>query len=155
MVEQEKQEDLEEELTHILEECRLVLPGIQALFGFQLVAVFNERFEKGLTSAQQLQHFVSILFITLAIIFVLTPAAYHRQAEPHDVSLKLVRRSTYFLMLGMIGLMSGICIDLALVADMILNRLVPSVAISIFFFLSFMGMWFVFPRLSARRRGLR
>lgn len=26
---------------HLLEECRMVLPGIQALFGFQLIAVFN------------------------------------------------------------------------------------------------------------------
>ena len=26
---------------YLLEECRMVLPGIQALFGFQLVAVFN------------------------------------------------------------------------------------------------------------------
>jgi hypothetical protein len=27
-----------------IEEARMVLPGIQALFGFQLIAVFNERF---------------------------------------------------------------------------------------------------------------
>jgi hypothetical protein len=25
----------------LLDECRMVLPGIQALFGFQLIAVFN------------------------------------------------------------------------------------------------------------------
>jgi len=28
----------------LLEECRMVLPGIQALFGFQLIVVFNSRF---------------------------------------------------------------------------------------------------------------
>jgi hypothetical protein len=27
-----------------IDEARMVLPGIQALFGFQLIAVFNERF---------------------------------------------------------------------------------------------------------------
>ena len=27
-----------------IEEARMVLPGIQALFGFQLVTVFNDRF---------------------------------------------------------------------------------------------------------------
>jgi len=26
---------------YLIEECRMVLPGIQALFGFQLIAVFN------------------------------------------------------------------------------------------------------------------
>jgi hypothetical protein len=32
----------------LLEECRMVLPGIQALFGFQLIAVFNARFAERL-----------------------------------------------------------------------------------------------------------
>jgi hypothetical protein len=32
---------LEEETRTIIEEARMVLPGIQALFGFQLIAVFN------------------------------------------------------------------------------------------------------------------
>jgi len=31
-------------ISHLLEECRMVLPGIQALFGFQLIAVFNQPF---------------------------------------------------------------------------------------------------------------
>ena len=34
----------------------MVLPGIQALFGFQLIAVFNERF-KELTEDERLIHF--------------------------------------------------------------------------------------------------
>jgi len=28
----------------MLDECRMVLPGLQALFGFQLIAVFNSGF---------------------------------------------------------------------------------------------------------------
>jgi hypothetical protein len=39
-----------------IEEARMVLPGIQALFGFQLIAIFNERF-KELTEDEQLIHF--------------------------------------------------------------------------------------------------
>jgi hypothetical protein len=30
---------LETAATYILEECRMVLPGVQALFGFQMIAV--------------------------------------------------------------------------------------------------------------------
>ena len=29
-----------------IEEARMVLPGIQALFGFQFITVFNERFRQ-------------------------------------------------------------------------------------------------------------
>jgi len=35
---------LSQAVSHLLEECRMVLPGLQALFGFQLVAVFNTAF---------------------------------------------------------------------------------------------------------------
>ena len=38
---------------YLLEECRMVLPGIQALFGFQLVAVFNQSFGEKLSSGEQ------------------------------------------------------------------------------------------------------
>jgi hypothetical protein len=45
--------DPEKSLTHLLEECRMVLPGIQALFGFQLVAVFNTPFKQLLDDREQ------------------------------------------------------------------------------------------------------
>ena len=38
-----KKESLEEEVDHILGEGRMVLPGIEASFGFQLIAVFDQR----------------------------------------------------------------------------------------------------------------
>ena len=32
---------LPEVVTHLLEECRMVLPRLQALLGFQCIAIFN------------------------------------------------------------------------------------------------------------------
>jgi hypothetical protein len=63
-----------------IEEARMVLPGIQALFGFQLIAVFNERF-KELAEDEQLIHFSATVLVTIAIGLIMTPAAYHRLAE--------------------------------------------------------------------------
>jgi hypothetical protein len=40
---------LDSAASHLLEECRMVLPGIQALFGFQLIAVFNQNFGESLS----------------------------------------------------------------------------------------------------------
>ncbi|MDQ2943358.1 MAG: hypothetical protein M3R21_06785 [Candidatus Dormibacteraeota bacterium] len=42
--------------THLLNEGRMVLPGIQALFGFQLIAVFNQTFSQRLSPAEQYLH---------------------------------------------------------------------------------------------------
>jgi hypothetical protein len=40
-----EKESLKEEMTSVIEEARMVIPGVQALFGFQTMAVFNVRFE--------------------------------------------------------------------------------------------------------------
>src|SRR5439155_16789122 len=63
----------------ILEECRMVLPGIQALFGFQLIAVFSARFQSALTANEQRLHMVAIVLIVLSTAMIMTPAAYHLQ----------------------------------------------------------------------------
>src|SRR5438445_33623 len=46
--------------SHLLEECRMVLPGIQALFGFQLIAVFNQGFGEKLSHGAQLDGIVLV-----------------------------------------------------------------------------------------------
>lgn len=56
---------LSQAATYLLEECRMVLPGIQAIFGFQLIAVFNSRFED-LSQAFQRAHFVSLTSVAVA-----------------------------------------------------------------------------------------
>jgi len=79
-------EALEREANHVIEEARMVLPGIQALFGFQLVAVFNNRFETALSPQEQTLHLAALVLVTLAIVLIMAPAAYHRQAERGRVS---------------------------------------------------------------------
>ena len=52
----EKPVELEKAVTYALEDARMILPGIQALFGFQLVAVFNERFAEIFDETGQALH---------------------------------------------------------------------------------------------------
>jgi len=40
-----RRESLEEEATHLGGEARMLLPGVQTFLGFQLMSVFNQRFE--------------------------------------------------------------------------------------------------------------
>ncbi len=71
---------------YLLDECRMVLPGIQALFGFQLVAVFNEGFHHYLSSGEQRLHLLAIVLIAIAIAFAMAPAALHRQSGPEEIT---------------------------------------------------------------------
>ena len=73
-------ETLEEEATHATDEARMVLPGVQAILGFQLIAVFNQRFEN-LSTAQQYVHLDAFLLVALAMSLLMAPAAYHRRCR--------------------------------------------------------------------------
>src|SRR5437773_70894 len=79
---------------HILEECRMVLPGIQALFGFQLIAVFNPGFAEKLSTVEQQLHLVSTLLTVCAVALVMTPAALHRQIDPLAVNRRFIKSRT-------------------------------------------------------------
>ena len=91
MADQKEQLSLDSAARHILEECRMVLPGIQALFGFQLIAVFNQGFSDKLSTVQQQLHFISIILTICAVALVMSPAALHRQIDPLAVTRRVYR----------------------------------------------------------------
>jgi hypothetical protein len=73
---------LSDAATYLLDECRMVLPGIQALFGFQLIVVFNPGFDQKLSATEQQLHLTAIGLIATAVAIIMTPAAYNRQSTP-------------------------------------------------------------------------
>ncbi len=135
----------------LLEESRMVLPGMQALFGFQLIAVFNDTFFDKLGSTQQRLHLLAISLVVLAIAVIMTPAAYHRVTSPRAVSGHFIAASSRMLLLSMGPLALAVCIDLYVVAWLVVGQDVAVVLAS--FLLAVFGyMWFVLPRVKRVRR---
>ena len=143
----EVKEKLPELVSHLLEECRMVLPGIQALFGFQLVAVFNQGFWEKLNGVEQHIHLMAVALLIIAIALVMTPAAYHRQAERDGVSEQFVVLSSRVLLWSMVPLVLAICLDFYLIARLILHNAVLSAAFTILLCALFVIPWFILPRL--------
>jgi Family of unknown function (DUF6328) len=131
---------------YLLEECRTVLPGMQALFGFQLIAVFNQTFGEKCSSLEQKLHLVALIMVAIAIALVMTPAAIHRQTGARLVTNEFVESSTKLLLTSMFPLLSGICIELYLIARLITNSKEISLMISFFVLAVFASLWFFFPR---------
>jgi hypothetical protein len=103
----------------LLEECRMVLPGIQGLFGFQLIAVFSEGFHQRLQGYEQELHLGAIALTGLAIALIMTPAAINRRLDPRVVSAGFVALSARLLLWSMLPLALGLCLDFYLVARVI------------------------------------
>jgi hypothetical protein len=139
-----QKEPLSEVASHLLEECRMVLPGIQALFGFQLMAVFNAKFWEIPTSSRMI-HLLAIGLVAIAVAFVMTPAAYHRLALQTAVSQSFVELSSKLLLCSMFPLLLGICLDFYLIAAMILTNQAWAIALSLSLTGIFVSLWFGLP----------
>jgi Family of unknown function (DUF6328) len=140
------QESLPDVVSHLLEECRMVLPGIQALFGFQLIAVFNQGFWERLDPFEQQLHLFAVGLVAIAVALVMTPAAYHRQLKHQAVSQRFVILSSRFLLWSMFPLMAAICLDWYVIAKMILLSSFLSLVSALLLFMMFVLPWFVLPR---------
>src|ERR1043166_5007574 len=114
-------EDLSKIAQQTIDEARMVLPGIQALFGFQLVAVFNARFTQ-LSFTDQLLHFSALVLVAIATALIMTPAPYHRQAELGTVSEYFVRMASTIIAIAMVPLMLGLCLDVYILGALITGR---------------------------------
>jgi hypothetical protein len=141
-----ERESLQKSVEHLLEECRMVLPGVQALFGFQLVAVFNQPFLERLGAREQILHLVALFMTAVAVAMLMAPAAYHRQAEPHAVSERFLAYADTPLTGAMVPLMFGLSIDLY-IATLVLHSAALSVGVAALLFGICALLWFGIPRL--------
>jgi hypothetical protein len=134
-----------------IEEARIVTPGIQALFGFQLVAAFSERFRQ-LGPIEQGLHFLALSLVALSVALIMTPAAYHRIAEPGSVSSFFVRLVSWLIAIAMVPLAIAICLDVYIIGHLIFGSQGSSIAAACVLFAVFAALWFAFPIAWRRKR---
>jgi hypothetical protein len=115
VVEQRIGEDRNErrarELAELLQELRVMLPGVQVLFAFLLTVPFSARFGD-VTSLQQAVFFGTLLCTALSAGLLLAPSAHHRllwrqQAREHRlrVANRLAIAGMVLLVVAMVGVM--------------------------------------------------
>jgi amino acid transporter len=79
-----RHETLDRELTELLAETRVVLPGVTVVFAFLLTVPFQLGFAQT-TALQRGVYFVAFLLCALAMIFLNAISAYHRlRGKPYD-----------------------------------------------------------------------
>lgn len=145
-----KREESEKIARDVIGEARMVLPGIQTLFGFQLIAIFNERFRL-LSEDEQTIHFTALVLIALAIGIIMTPAAYHRLAEEHIVSDFFIRLGSWLVAAAMVPLMIALTLEVYLLGRMVLGLQSLAGVVAAVVFAMVAGLWFALP-LAMRRR---
>jgi hypothetical protein len=83
-VDEQQESRLDRELIELLNELRVVLPGVQALFAFLLVVPFNNRFAQ-VTQLERLVYALALITSALACALFITVPSFHRlRFREHD-----------------------------------------------------------------------
>lgn len=136
---------LAEEATHATDEARMVLPGAQVILGFQLIAVFNQRFEE-LSEGDQLLHLVAFFLVALAMGLIMAPAAYHRQVERSCVTRRFVDLASLFLSLALVPLLLGLALDAYILVRMVTQSMTAGLWSALAVAAVLGALWFGLPR---------
>jgi hypothetical protein len=105
---------LEQRIVQVLTEARVVLPGAQALLGFQLAMVLMDAFPK-LPQSVQLVHLGSLGFVALATIVLMAAPAYHRIVDRGEDTERFHTFASRMVLLSVALLGPGFCGDLYVV----------------------------------------
>lgn len=137
----EEQTPLEEKVKFVLTEARVVLPGAQALLGFQFAAVLTDAFEK-LPAPLPTIHLASLACVAVCTVLLMAPAAFHRIVEQgedterlHSFASKMILGAMAFLALGMTG-------DVVVVMEKVLHSSVWAITSAVLMLVLFYGLWF-------------
>ena len=121
------------------------------LFGFQLAIVLTQSFEQ-LPSASRIVHAASLLLVAVAVVLLMTPAAYHRivyagedTQDMHRVGSALVTAATAPLALGLAG-------DVYVVITKIAESPAAGLTAGTLALVSLLGLWYAYPLLAASVR---
>ncbi|PYS50256.1 MAG: hypothetical protein DMF68_07795 [Acidobacteria bacterium] len=134
---------LKDKIKHVLTECRVVLPGAQALLGFQFISTLTEAFEK-MPQASKYVHLSSLAFVAVSIVLLMTPAAYHRIVERGEETEHFHRFASRMLIAAMIPLALGVCGDLYVIVRKVTESEMGALISALVALLFFYTLWFGF-----------
>jgi hypothetical protein len=151
----DEQEQHDMEMRNIIEEARVVLPGVQALFGFQTIAVFNDRFAE-LADYAKACHALGMIMVIISIAMVMTPAIYYRTCHGHATAA-MVKRSSWMIRGALGPLAAGLALDMFTVIHIVASGMAARMALSVGAGLGTLallsGFWFFLPRHGRKTDG--
>lgn len=140
-----RKERLDRELMELLQELRVVIPGVQVLLAFLLTAPFQQRFAE-LSGSMRNAFFASIVCATLATAFLIAPSAHHRLRWRAGEKERLVRVGNQMAIIGTVFLAAAIVLALYVVTDVLFTTNL-AVLTAIGALVVFGGLWYVLPML--------
>jgi hypothetical protein len=137
-------------IDQMLTEARLMLPGAQALLGFQFAVMLTKTFEQLPPGARGL-HVAALALIALAVILLMTPAPIHRITFGGEDDERFHAIGSRFLVAAAVPLGLGISLDMYVAFVRATGSSRWAAAAAAVALVLFAALWFVHPLLLRSR----
>jgi hypothetical protein len=138
-----EKERLNRNLDQLLQELRVVLPGVQVLFAFLLAVPFSSRFGK-VDAFERDVYFVALLLAALAVALLMAPSIQHRILFRREQKRYLVSLGSALAIAGMTALALSVVLSLVLVAHFLFGSGAAWTAGGLSF-VAFAVLWYALP----------
>ena len=112
-------------MNDLLQELRVILPGVQVTFAFLLTVAFMDRFAET-TALQRSVYFAALLSTALATAFFIAPTIQHRILWRQGERATRLKIGNGLLIAGTVLLAIGMSCVIFLVADVVYEESGPS-----------------------------
>jgi Family of unknown function (DUF6328) len=140
---EDRQERTARELIELLNELRVILPGVQFLFAFLLTVPFSQRFSE-LDSLETGVFFVTLLCTAIATALLMAPSAQHRILWREGVREQRLELGNTLTIAGLAFLVPAMVGAVFVVSDFIFG-LWAAVVVTLLLVLFFALLWFALP----------
>jgi len=142
---------LKSKIEQMLTEARVIIPGGQALLGFQLIATLTKAFSE-LPAVFKYVHCAGLCAVALSVVLLMTPAAVHRIAFHGEDDPDFFKIGSRLVVAASIPLAIGISADLAVVFFKTTNDATAALASGLIALVALLGFWLIYP-ISRKRPG--
>ena len=140
---EDPQERTARELIELLNELRVILPGVQVLFAFLLTVPFTQRFPD-LDDLETGVFFMTLLCTAVATALLIAPSAHHRILWRGGVREQRLAMGNILTIAGLIFLVPAM-VGVVFVITAFIFGLTAAVVVTVLLALFFVMLWFVFP----------
>jgi len=137
---------LPKRIEFVLTEARVILPGAQALLGFQLVIIFSNSFTE-LLASEKIIHGVALGLITGATLLLMAPAAIHRIAYDSQENPRFVVYAGALLSAATLLLAIGIAVEVRFIGNLLMDSTASALLASLVSASLLIGVWHVWPMM--------
>lgn len=141
------------DLSEMLQELRVLLPGVQVLTGFLVILPFSQGFGfgRGLAGERSV-YLASFLCSLLSLLLLTAPAALHRLERPLRDRVRFEEYSNRMIVLGLVALSLALILATHLVVTQTVGGSLPAAIVSAGVVVGIGLIWWMWPaRLWIRR----